>query len=89
MIFDDRRNDLEHIMRRCPDILTPIKAACWSPLGKNTIYSLIKSGDLRSFRYKGGYIISKDDLINYLLSHADDVSDKAIFHKEVRNNDKD
>ena len=74
--FDTRseyyRQQLEHLLRKCPDILTPAKAARWSPLGKNKIYELLKSGELRSFTYQGGYIISKSDLIDYLAAHCED-----------------
>ena len=62
------RQQLEHLLRKCPDILTPAKAAKWSPLG----YELLKSGELRAFTYQGGYIISKADLIDYLAEHCED-----------------
>ena len=65
--FDNKseyyRQQLEHLLRKCPDILTPAKAVRWSPLGKNKIYEFLKSGELRSFKYQGGYIISEADLI--------------------------
>ena len=32
----------------------------------------IHTGELRSFVYQGGYIISKDDLIDYLIEHSED-----------------
>ncbi len=64
--FDTRsenyRQQLENLLRKCPDILTSAKAARWSPLGKNKIYELLKSRELRSFKYQGGYIISKATL---------------------------
>ncbi|SDB29039.1 Helix-turn-helix domain-containing protein [Ruminococcaceae bacterium FB2012] len=70
--LENYRQQLEHLLRKCPDILTPAKAAKWSPLGKNKVYELLKSGELRSFTYQGGYIISKADLIDYLAAHCDD-----------------
>ena len=80
--FDTRseyyRQQLEHLLRKCPDILTPAKAARWSPLGKNKIYELLKSGELRSFKYQGGYIISKADLIDYLAAHCEDSSGRRF-----------
>ncbi len=48
---ENYRQQLEHLLRKCPNILTPAKAAKWSPLGKNKIYELLKSGELRSFKY--------------------------------------
>ena len=58
--------------------VSPIKAARWSPIGKNRVYKLIHSGELRSFVYQGGYILSKDDLIDYLLEHCDDEPARSI-----------
>ncbi len=75
---EEKRKELERMLRRCPEILSPIKAARWSPLGKNRVYELIHSGELRSFVYQGGYILSKDDLIDYLLEHCDDEPARSI-----------
>ena len=41
--IESYRQELEHLLRKCPDILTPAKAAKWSPLGKNKIYELLKT----------------------------------------------
>ena len=76
--LENYRQQLEHLLRKCPDILTPAKAAKWSPLGKNKIYELLKSGELRSFTYQGGYIISKADLIDYLAEHCEDNSGRGF-----------
>ena len=40
---EEKRKELERMLRRCPEILSPIKAARWSPLGKNRVYELIHS----------------------------------------------
>ena len=69
---EEKRKELERMLRRCPEILSPIKAARWSPIGKNRVYELLHSGELRSFVYQGGYVISKDDLIDYLIEHSED-----------------
>ena len=70
--FEENRRELDRLLRKCPEILTPNKAAKWSPLGKNKVYELIKSGELRAFNYQGGYIISKEDLLDYLAEHCED-----------------
>ncbi len=75
---EEKRKELERMLRRCPEILSPIKAARWSPLGKNRVYELIHSGKLRSFVYQCGYILSKDDIIDYLLEHCDDEPARSI-----------
>ena len=70
--IESYRQELEHLLRKCPDILTPAKAARWSPLGKNKVYELLHSGELRSFTYQGGYVISKADHSDYLAQHCED-----------------
>lgn len=69
---DEKRKELERMLKKCPEILTPAKVVRWSPFGKNKVYELLRRGELRSFCYQGGYIISKDDLIDYLADHCDD-----------------
>ena len=51
------------------------------------MYDLIHSGELRSFRYRDSYIIAKDDLIEYLLDHADDADTRGFRRKEVGDDD--
>ena len=75
---ENRRQDLEWLLRGCPDILSPIQAARWTKKSKNTIYALLKSGELRSFVMRGAHLISKLDLIDYLLLHADDTDGKRF-----------
>ena len=75
---EEKRQLLEQMLKRCPEILSPIKAARWSPLGKNRVYELLHSGELRSFVYQGGYVISKDDLIDYLIEHCNDEPARSI-----------
>lgn len=58
--------------------IAQIKVSRWSPFGKNRVYEMIHTGELRSFFYQGGYIISKDDLIDYLIEHCDDEPPRAF-----------
>lgn len=69
---EKQRQAYEKMLKKCPDILTPMKAARWSPVGKNTIYAALKNGDIESYTYKGGYIFTKDALIDYLVKTASD-----------------
>ena len=62
---------LQKILKKCPEVLTPMKAVKWAPIGKNTLYAAIRSGEIESFVYKGGYIITKDSLIDYLVKTAE------------------
>ena len=69
---EKQRKAYEKMLKKCPDILTPMKAARWVPVGKNTIYAALKNGEIEFYTYKGGYIITKDALIDYLIKTAND-----------------
>ena len=51
------------LLRGAPDVLTPSKIVKWTPFGKNRVYQLINSGELRSFQYRGSHIVTKADLM--------------------------
>ena len=87
MTRDEKKRELTRMLKKAPEILSPRKAAQWSPLGRNAVYDLIRTGELRSFRYRDSYIIAKDDLIENLLDHADDADTRGFRRKEVRGND--
>lgn len=78
---DEQRQEIERMLKGCPDILTPAKIVNWSPFGRNRVYELLKSGELRSFSYCGKYIVSKIDLIDYLVEHCDDDSGRTFRTK--------
>lgn len=80
MTKEEKIIKLERMFKRCPEILTPKKASKWVPFGKNRVYELIKDESLRAFIYRGGYIIAKADLIEYLAEHSDD---DAVKHFHV------
>ena len=67
-----RRKMLERMLKKCPDRMKPTEVPQWFPLGKNTVYRLITDGRLRSCRMTYGYIILKEDLIEYLLDSCDE-----------------
>ncbi len=68
---EQQKVKLQKMLKKCPEVLTPMKAVKWAPIGKNTLYAAIRSGEIESFVYKGGYIITKDTLIDYLVKTAD------------------
>lgn len=43
---EKQREAYEKMLKKCPDILTPMKANRWSPVGKNTIYAALKNGEI-------------------------------------------
>ena len=71
MTEEQQKIKLQKMLKKCPEVLTPMKAVKWVPIGKNTLYAAIKSGEIESFVYKGGYIFTKDALIDYLVKTAD------------------
>lgn len=72
MTREERIEELERMLRNVPEILSPLKVAKCSPFGKNKVYELIKSKELRAFVYQGSYIIAKIDLIEYIADHCED-----------------
>ena len=71
MTQEQQKIKLQKMLKKCPEVLTPMKAVKWAPIGKNTLYAAIRSGEIESFVYKGGYIFTKDALIDYLVKTAD------------------
>ena len=72
MTTEEKIKGLEHLLRKCPDVLTVIGAANWTHMSKNTIHALIKEGKLVAYQYRGAKLISKADLIDYLAATTDD-----------------
>ncbi len=66
------REQLEKMLTKCPEILTPTKARKFAPVGKNKLYDAVKNGEIESYIYKGGYIFTKDALIDYLIKTSTD-----------------
>lgn len=64
--------ELERMLKNAPDLMTPLKVSKCTPLGKNRVYELIKSGEIRSIIFQNSYIVAKADVIEYLVDHAND-----------------
>ena len=60
------------MLKNAPDLMTPLKVSKCTPLGKNRVYELIKSGEIRSIIFQNSYIVAKADVIEYLAEHAED-----------------
>ena len=52
MTREEKIIELERMFKNCPEMLSPIKVSRWTPLGKNRVYELIKSKELKSFIYR-------------------------------------
>ena len=59
--------ELERMLTKVPDIMSPLRASKCSPFGKNQVYELIRNKELRAFVYQGSYIIAKMDLIETIV----------------------
>ena len=66
------RDKVEQLLKNAPECLSPRKVSQLTPIAKNKVYELIKTGELESFIYQGKYIIIKEDLINYMCEHCSD-----------------
>ena len=82
MTREEKIEQLERMLVNLPEIMSPLKVSKSVPIGKNRVYELIKTKELRAFIYQGTYIIAKIDLIEYLADHWDDDSHKAYFVKK-------
>ena len=72
MTTEEKIIALERLLRKCPDVLTSYGAAKWMHMSKNTVYALIREGKLTAYRYRGGFLISKADIIDYMAATTDD-----------------
>ena len=82
MTREEKIIELERMFKNCPDMLSPIKVSRWTPFGKNRVYELIKSKELKSFIYQGAYMISKVDLLEYLADHSEE---QGVCHYRIKN----
>lgn len=89
MTKEEKIQELERMFKNCPEILTPMKASRFAPIGKNGIYELIKKNELRAFNYRGSYLITQrhleesdfvygETLDMLVLSEAKDLT--KLFH---------
>lgn len=82
MTREEKVRELNRMLARCPELMTPNTLIKWTHFGKNRVYTLLKEHAIRSFIiYRGGYVISKDDLIDFLVSTSDDPSSKKYHIK--------
>ena len=53
MTREEKVIELERMLSKVPDVMSPLKASKCSPFGKNKIYELIKSKELRALVFQG------------------------------------
>lgn len=81
MTNEEKTKALERLLRKCPDVLTIVSAAKWIHMSKNTIHALVKDGMLFAYKYRGSYLISKADLIDYLVATTDE---EPVWEKRLK-----
>ena len=69
---EEKIKDFEQMLRNAPDFMFPPMVARFSPFGKNKVYELISSKQLKSHIQRNTHIVLKKDLIEYLADHCDD-----------------
>ena len=72
MTTEEKINGLEHLLRKCPDVITALDAARLIHVSKNAIHAAINEGKLIAYTYRGKRLISKADFIDYLAATTDD-----------------
>ena len=81
MTNEERREAVARLLKNAPDVLTPREVAKWTRYGRNTVYAMLRSGELPSIQYRGTYLISKAELVEYMAAHADDTPRKRFTIK--------
>ena len=71
---EERIKKFERMLRKAPELMSPLKVSRCSPFGKNRVYEMIHTGELKAYIYQDAYIIAKIDLIEYLADHCEDGS---------------
>ena len=72
MTIEEKIKGLEHLLRKCPDVITALEASRLIHVSKNTIHAAIGEGKLIAYAYRGKRLISKADFIDYLAATTDD-----------------
>jgi excisionase family DNA binding protein len=52
--------------RDLPDVMTPRDLQTFLPIGRDAVYALLASGDIRSVRAGQKYVVTKDSLAEWL-----------------------
>ncbi len=69
---EEKIKDFEQMIRNAPDFMFPQTVMRFSAFGRNKVYELINTKQLKSYIQKGTHIVLKKDLIEYLADHCED-----------------
>ena len=62
MNIQKKRKAFEKLLAGAPEVMSPLQVSKWTPYGRNTIYAMLRSGELPSIQYRGTYLISKAEV---------------------------
>ena len=79
---EERIKEFEKMLRKAPELMSPLKVSRCSPFGKNRVYEMIHTGELKAYVYQETYIIAKIDLIEYLADHCEEAPKRAFTIKK-------
>ena len=79
---EEKIKEFETMLRNAPEIMSPLKVAKFSPFGKNRVYEMIRTKELKAYRYQNTYIIAKIDLVEYLADHCEEAPKRAFTIKK-------
>ena len=82
---EERIKEFETMLRNAPEIMSPLKVTKFSPFGKNRVYEMIRTKELKAYKYQNTYIIAKVDLVEYLADHCEDGNHR---HFTIKDGDK-
>lgn len=69
---EEKIQALEKMLRNAPDIMSPQIVSQFAPFGISKVYEIIKTKELKAYRYSKTHIIAKSDFIEYLADHSED-----------------
>ena len=79
---EERIKEFERMLRKAPELMSPLKVSRCSPFGKNRVYEMIHTGELKAYIYQDAYIIAKIDLIEYLADHCEEATKRTFTIKK-------
>ncbi len=82
---DEKTQALIKMLRKAPDIMSPQTVAEFAPFGIRKVYEIIKTKELKAYRYNKTHIIAKCDFIEYLVNHSEDDTFHRLKIKEGGN----
>lgn len=79
---EQKIKEFEKMLRKAPEIMSPLKVSRCSPFGKSRVYEMIHTGELKAYIYQDTYLIAKVDLIEYLADHCEEANQRTYTIKK-------